>query len=63
MAQSDRILLTEKEAAQMLRCSPITLRKWRWQRLPPPFIKIGRNVVYDKEDIDKFINDSYSKRN
>jgi len=42
-------------AANRIGCSPYTLRAWlRERRLP--FIKAGRRVLLDPEDVEKFID-------
>ena len=40
--------LTEQEAAAALRKSVRTLRKWRGQRIGPPYTYFGRTVKYRK---------------
>jgi len=40
--------LTEQEAAAALRKSVRTLRKWRGQRIGPPYAYFGRTVRYRK---------------
>ncbi len=54
------LLLTEKEAARLLRIPVITLRKWRWQRKPGigrgvPHVKIGRLARYERAEVLAFI--------
>lgn len=41
----DDSLLTEREAAQVLRCSPSTLRDWRHQQKGPQFTRIGPKMI------------------
>jgi excisionase family DNA binding protein len=49
-------LLTEAEAAPLLRVSRGTLRIWRCtKRYPLRFVKIGSKVFYREEDLQKFI--------
>jgi excisionase family DNA binding protein len=51
-------LLTVPEAAQYLRVSPSTLNAWRTARrgrYGPPFVKIGRRVVYREHDLEQFL--------
>jgi len=59
-------LLTEKQTAKFLSISRSTLRQQRHTgpiggegRIPfIPFIKIGRNVRYDRADLEKWIKDN-----
>jgi predicted DNA-binding transcriptional regulator AlpA len=48
-------LLTEAEAAAMLRLAPATLRGWRCAGRGPGFVKIGGRVCYRRSDIEAFI--------
>lgn len=49
-------LLTEKEAAAYLGCSPGSLAVWRCTRRHNlPFVKIGRAVRYRVDHLDAFI--------
>ena len=44
-----------QEAAQRLAISPLTLRAWiRQRRLP--HVKLGRRVLLDSADVERFIN-------
>jgi excisionase family DNA binding protein len=43
--------LSAKEAAALLRISPITLGRWRIEGRGPAFRKFGRRVVYAREDL------------
>jgi hypothetical protein len=45
-------LLTEREAACILRLSPRTLADRRYRREPPTFIRLGRCVRYRRTDLD-----------
>ena len=48
-------LLKEAEAAEILNVEVATLRRWRWARRPPRFVKIGAAVRYDPADLEAFI--------
>ncbi|MFC4271794.1 helix-turn-helix domain-containing protein [Sneathiella chungangensis] len=48
-------LLNEKEAALRLGCSIYKLQKDRRIGSPIPFLKIGRSVRYQIEDIDAYM--------
>lgn len=51
-------LMTPQETAVMLRISPNTLAKMRCRGDGPPYIKpTGRTVLYDKEDIHRWLDD------
>jgi excisionase family DNA binding protein len=47
MSTTPRYLSTE-QAAELLGVSPATLLKWRVQRRGPPFLKLGRRVIYSE---------------
>lgn len=49
-----RDYLDTKQAARRLGRSPVTLRKWRWQRKGPPYTKRGK-VLYDASQLDAWI--------
>ncbi|BCW92439.1 MAG: hypothetical protein KatS3mg007_0333 [Thermoanaerobaculum sp.] len=48
-------LLDEKQVAQLLRCSPLTLRIWRCRGQGPPYLKIGRLVRYDPNQVEAWL--------
>ena len=50
----NRDLLTEPEAAAILRLKPQTLRVWRSKR-KIPFVKLNRAVRYRRSDIEGLI--------
>ncbi len=54
MDLSSRRLLTESEAAAHLRVSRSFLAKKRCTGGGPRFCKIGRRVLYDLADLDRF---------
>lgn len=43
------------QAARKLGVSPRTLEKWRITGDGPPFIKVGRRVVYRQCDLDEWL--------
>ena len=45
--------MTSAEVMEYLRIRRNTLLKWR--RLGLPFVKVGRKLVYRREDIDRFM--------
>lgn len=50
------LLLTEEEAARLLKVSPRSLQKWRVQGKEPPFVKLGSRVLYRPEDLRRCID-------
>jgi hypothetical protein len=44
-----------QEAAAYCRLSPRTLEKWRLLGGGPPFLKLGRRVLYDLRDLDHWL--------
>jgi excisionase family DNA binding protein len=51
------MMLTQSEAAQMLRISVRTLERLRVSGGGPTYIKTGRLVRYRQSDLDKWISD------
>ena len=49
-------LLTPQEVADIFRVEVGTLAKWRWQKIGPEFIKIGRMVRYKRASVDAIVN-------
>jgi len=50
-------LLTEDEAAALLKVQPATLATWRVRGRPNlPFVRVGRCVRYRRQDLIAFIN-------
>lgn len=47
----DGDILTEKEAAALLRCSPSALLRFRCERRGPPYSKVGKLVRYTRSDL------------
>jgi excisionase family DNA binding protein len=51
-----RDLVTEQEAAEILKIAPGTLSVWRSTgRYSIPFIKVGRRVRYRRADLDAWL--------
>ena len=44
-----------KEAAQYLGVAPMTLAKWRMSGDSPVYTKVGRIVIYRKQDLDAWL--------
>lgn len=50
--------LTTQEVADKLRTSPETVRYWRHESKGPRSFKVGRRVLYAREDVEAFIADA-----
>lgn len=48
-------LLSEKEAAELLGLSPVTLQGWRAKRKGPPWVRIEGTIRYKLEDLEEFL--------
>jgi excisionase family DNA binding protein len=48
-------LLTEGEAASLLRVSLTSVRRWRREGRGPVFRKLGRSVRYRRDDLTDFV--------
>ncbi len=44
-------LMTEDELCKALSLSKPTLQTWRSLRKGPPWIKVGRNIFFDKQKV------------
>ncbi len=55
-ADSSPDFLTEAEVSARYRgaVSEGTLRNWRNKRIGPPFVKIGKSVLYRREDLERW---------
>lgn len=52
--------MTTEEVAAMLRTPPETVRYWRHVKKGPKSFKVGRRVLYVREDVEAFIADARS---
>ena len=50
-----KTLLNETKASEVIGFTTATLRKRRWQGLPPRFLKVGSKVYYDRDDLQTFL--------
>jgi predicted DNA-binding transcriptional regulator AlpA len=48
-------LLTETEVSKQLRVSLAALRKWRFMKRGPQFLKVGSLVRYRQADVDQWL--------
>jgi excisionase family DNA binding protein len=49
-------LLTIAEAADLLRAPVATLRYWRHRKIGPPSFRLGRRVLYRRDDLRAWID-------
>lgn len=54
---------TTAEVAAQLRRSPETVRYWRHIGYGPPSFKIGRRVLYRREDVQRWLDDEFARQN
>jgi DNA-binding transcriptional MerR regulator len=47
-------LLTTEEVAERFRTSPSTVRYWRQLRIGPNGVRVGRRVLYDETECDRW---------
>ena len=52
--------MTTQEVASMCRTSPETVRWWRYMGTGPRSFKVGRRVLYRRDDVNKWIEDQYN---
>jgi excisionase family DNA binding protein len=48
-------MLIAKDAAAYLGVAKQTLAKMRWSGDSPPYFKVGRQVVYDRTELDAWL--------
>lgn len=48
-------LLTEREAADLLKMSSRTLQAWRCSKAGPAFVRVGRAIRYRRRDLVAWI--------
>ena len=61
-ADHEAELLTITEAADLLRTPVATLRYWRHRNIGPHSFRLGRRVLYRREDLSTWI-DAKARRN
>ena len=54
MKVSGSIVVDDNQAAEELGLAVQTLRNWRCQCKGPAYIKLGRRIVYQLSDIEKY---------
>lgn len=53
--------MTTEELAQHLRTVPSTCRYWRMQGKGPKGVKVGRRVLYDVAEVERWIAEQAEK--
>jgi Helix-turn-helix domain len=48
-------LLTQREAASVLRLSERTLERWRVQGIGPRFLRLNHSIRYRQQDLDAHV--------
>jgi hypothetical protein len=48
-------LLTQREAAVVLRLSERTLERWRVQGIGPRFVRLNNSIRYRQQDLDAHV--------
>lgn len=48
-------LLTQEEAAAFLHKSPRVLRLWRTAGIGPAYVKLGKTVLYNRDDLITYV--------
>ncbi len=59
--QEEIELLTITEAADLLRTPVATLRYWRHRNIGPHSFRLGRRVLYRRDDLRTWIDDKHSR--
>lgn len=54
--ENQQILVRAGRAAQLLGCSPETLRWW-WRQGLLRRVTIGRSVYYERTELERFVNE------
>jgi len=49
-------LLTESDVAERLRVSLASVRRWRFEKRGPTFLKVGALVRYRPEDLETWVS-------
>ena len=52
---TDHDYLTTEEVAELLRTTPETVRYWKHVKKGPKSFKVGRRVLYAREDVEAFV--------
>jgi len=49
-------ILNDVEAADFLGLSAANLRRGRWKKTGPPFVRLGRRIVYKISDLQEYLD-------
>jgi len=55
LRETPKPLLTEFDVAAATGLAVATLRRWRWQRAGPPWLKLGVTVRYDPRALEEWL--------
>ena len=55
MNESPRDLLKSFEAAELLRVPVRTLYEWRMRGVGPAAYRVGKRVLYDRKDVERWL--------
>ena len=50
--------MTTEEVAELVRAAPETVRYWRWVGKGPASFKVGRRVLYAREDVEAYLREA-----
>ncbi len=56
MPHAQKLRLSEREAATFLGITQRTLQDWRLNRRGPAYIKLGRRIVYGRDDLQAYLD-------
>ena len=54
LSKPDKIFLTPNSLAARWKMSAEALNQWRWNGKTPPYLKMGKKILYDLEEIERF---------
>ena len=49
------MVLSPAQASEAIGVPVRTLEQWRWRRIGPPFVKLGKRVGYRPEDVQAWL--------
>ena len=55
MHKNPERLLDQLEVADILRISPRTLEYYRWKKIGPKFVRLGKLCRYRSSDVEEYI--------
>jgi len=55
-------LLTTQEVAELLQISEQTLHQWRYRKISPKGIRVGRHVRYRINDLEDWLDEQAQKQ-